>query len=34
MWSRAKRKGKGDTRGDVGGGGAGAVANAGGLKDE
>ncbi|BGP34980.1 sphingolipid delta-4 desaturase [Rhodotorula toruloides] len=34
MWSRVKRKGKGDPRGNDGGGGVGSVANAGGLKDE
>ncbi|BGP27273.1 sphingolipid delta-4 desaturase [Rhodotorula toruloides] len=34
MWSRVKRIGKGDPRGNDGGGGVGAVANAGGLKDE
>lgn len=34
MWCRLKRKGKGNTRGDEGGGGEGAKANAGGLKDD
>ncbi|GAA5878700.1 hypothetical protein JCM3774_000477 [Rhodotorula dairenensis] len=34
MWCRLKRKGKGNTRGDEGGGGEGSKANAGGLKDD